>query len=107
MVALASCAVVPGDGGDDLKLTGRLTLARLGDLPQVLDKLAPVRRIDLSAIERIDTVGAWLVLRTANAHDAAITGASDDAARLIDAVRRSQEAPSATWVKARPLRYAN
>jgi phospholipid/cholesterol/gamma-HCH transport system permease protein len=94
MVARASYAVVPGDGGDDLTLTGRLTLARLGDLPQALENLAPVRSIDLTAVERMDTVGAWLVLRTARAHDAAIVGARGDAVRLLDAVRRSQQEPA-------------
>lgn len=93
MMALAGYAIVPGEQGDELRLTGRLTLARLGDLPNFLDTVGPIARIDLSAIERIDTVGAWLVLRTAAAHDAAVTGASNDAQRLLDAVRRSQEAP--------------
>ena len=93
MMVLASHAIVPGDGGDELRLAGRLTLARLGDLPHVLGAIGPIARIDLSAVERIDTVGAWLVLRTAAAHDAAVTGASSDAQRLLDAVRRSQQEP--------------
>ena len=94
MVANASHAIVPGDGGDVLKLAGRLTLARLDDLPHQLDALGPVAQIDLSGIERIDTVGAWLVLRVAHANDAAIVGASDDAERLLSAVRRSQAEPA-------------
>jgi phospholipid/cholesterol/gamma-HCH transport system permease protein len=98
MMALASHAIVPGDGGDELRLEGRLTLARLGALPNTLGALGPVVRIDLSGIERIDTVGAWLVLRTAAAHGAQITGANSDAARLLDAVRRSQEEPAAEHV---------
>lgn len=98
MMALASHAIVPGDGGDELRLEGRLTLARLGDLPHILERLGPISRIDLSGIERIDTVGAWLVLRTAAARDAEVTGASSDAKRLLDAVRRSQEEPAAEQV---------
>lgn len=96
MVATASHAIVPGDGGDVLKLAGRLTLARLDDLPHQLDSLGPVAQIDLSNIERIDTVGAWLVLRVARTHDAAIVGASADAERLLEAVRRSQTEPAET-----------
>jgi len=99
MVERASFAIVPGEGGDDLRLAGRLTLARLGELPQQLEAISAVRRIDLSAIERIDTVGAWLVLRTAAAHGAVITGDSGDAKRLLDAVRRSQESPPAEPVR--------
>ena len=93
MMALAGYAIVPGEQGNELRLTGRLTLARLGDLPHVLGAIGPIARIDLSAIERIDTVGAWLVLRTAAAHGASVSGASSDAQRLLDAVRRSQEEP--------------
>ena len=95
MLALASHAIVPGDGGDELRLSGRLTLARLGELPHILENVGPIARIDLSGIERIDTVGAWLVLRTAGAHGAHVTGASKDAQRLLDAVRRSQQEPAA------------
>ncbi|MDX2209896.1 MAG: ABC transporter permease [Sphingopyxis sp.] len=95
MLALASHAIVPGDGGDELRLAGRLTLARLGELPQILESVGPIARIDLSGIERIDTVGAWLVLRTADVHGAQIAGASRDAQRLLDAVRRSRQEPAA------------
>lgn len=101
---MASHAVEPGDGGDTLRLTGRLTLARLGDLPHILDALGPVASIDLSGVERIDTVGAWLVLRVAEAKSAAIIGASRDASRLIDAVRQSQTEPAAEM--ARPSAWA-
>ncbi|NJS14849.1 MAG: ABC transporter permease [Sphingopyxis sp.] len=89
----------PRRRGDHLQLAGRLTLARLGDVPQVLEALAPVRQIDLSGVERIDTVGAWLVLRTARAHGATISGASTDANRLLEAVRRSQEEPAVEAVR--------
>lgn len=95
MLATASHAIHPGDGGDVLKLAGRLTLARLGDLPHVLETIGPVARIDLSDVERMDTVGAWLVLRTARAQDAVISGASPDAERLLTAVRQSQAEPPA------------
>lgn len=93
MVQYARHAIIPGDGGDVLKLAGRLTLARLDDLPQLLESIGPVRAIDLSGVERMDTVGAWLVLRVARAQDAAISGASPDAERLLAAVRQSQNDP--------------
>ncbi len=99
MLARATHEVVAGDDGAILRLAGRLTLARLGDLPHALDALDDIAAIDLSAVERIDTVGAWLVLRVAEAQDAAICGASDDAIRLLDAVRRSQAEPPAPHVR--------
>lgn len=43
-------------------------------------------QIDLSQIDHIDTVGAWLVYRTARDHGAQIIGADSDAQRLIAAI---------------------
>jgi phospholipid/cholesterol/gamma-HCH transport system permease protein len=83
-----------------IRFSGRMTLARMGDLPKRLDALAvPPKQIDLSIIERIDTVGAWVVYKLALTHDAEIMGASEDAARLIQ-----QVASAGTDVKVRPDR---
>jgi phospholipid/cholesterol/gamma-HCH transport system permease protein len=75
-----------GAAGGTVAFTGCLTLPRLGDLPDRLRALGDVRAIDLSGVERIDTVGAWLVHRLALASNAPITGASTDATRLIEQV---------------------
>src|SRR3546814_9642137 len=72
-----------GADGAGVRFTGRLTLARLGDLPARLDALGPIAALDLSDIERIDPVGAWIVTRTSRAHDAKVIGASEDAHRLL------------------------
>src|SRR3546814_16485157 len=74
-----------GADGAGVRFTGRLTLARLGDLPARLDALGPIAALDLSDIERIDTVRAWIVSRTARAHDAKGIGASEAAQRLLNA----------------------
>lgn len=42
--------------------------------------------MDLSALDRIDTVGAWIVTRTVNEHGAKVIGASQEAQRLLDAL---------------------
>jgi phospholipid/cholesterol/gamma-HCH transport system permease protein len=74
-----------------LRFTGRLTLARLGDLPKRLEHLASIPTIiDLSEIERIDTVGAWIVQKLSTKYDASITGASDDTLHLLTQVKASQ-----------------
>ncbi|MGV1684172.1 MlaE family lipid ABC transporter permease subunit [Sphingopyxis sp. NJF-3] len=86
MAASADFETDEGADGVGVRFTGRLTLARLGDLPARLDALGPIRTLDLSGIERIDTVGAWIVTRTARAHDAKVTGASEDAQRLLKAL---------------------
>jgi phospholipid/cholesterol/gamma-HCH transport system permease protein len=68
-----------------LRFSGALTLARIGGIAQRLDGLAPPR-IDLSGIERMDTVGAWLVHRLARDHDASVVGANQDEMHLLEQV---------------------
>lgn len=75
------------DGGTILRLGGTLAISQIGDLDDRLRAIvAGVRQIDLSQIDHIDTVGAWLVYRTARDHGAQIVGADSDAQRLIAAV---------------------
>jgi phospholipid/cholesterol/gamma-HCH transport system permease protein len=82
-------------GGLAVALSGNLSLSSLGQLPQHLDGIAgPVKRIDLSAVNHIDTIGAWVVHRFAREHQAEIEGASEDARRLLDVVSRN-DAPCA------------
>ncbi len=74
-----------------LALSGGMTLARIGDLPDRLAKLeAPPTRIDLKAVDRVDTVGAWILHRLMQDSGAQISGASDDALRLIEHVRKGE-----------------
>lgn len=58
-------------------------------MPQRLAGEPPAIAIDLSDIERVDTVGAWLIHRTSRDTGAAIVHADDRAGRLIAAVARS------------------
>lgn len=84
MVAMMTETAAFSQQGDVLALQGRLTLAQLGDLPQQLANLsAPLRSIDLSAVARLDTIGALVVHQLATQHAATVTGASADNARLI------------------------
>lgn len=91
MVALADFNIDDGEGGATLRFTGRMTLARIGGLADRLDDVPPVKTLDLSDVERIDTVGAWIVARTAQRHGATIRGASAAATRLLDAVQAEGE----------------
>lgn len=75
------------DGAAVLRFSGSLILAQtaaLGSRLATLDR-AP-ERIDLSGVERIDTVGAWLVHRIARDSGATIDGAHEDAERLLEQV---------------------
>ena len=90
------------DDGDRkvLRFSGNLTLACLGDLP---DRLAAVPGdglvLDLTAVPRMDTVGAWLVHRLARDHQADVVGVDEDEAKLLEQVSQSDQP-----VKVRPDR---
>ena len=79
-----------GAKGTALRVTGRLTLSNLEDLPQRLDAFhGPIGQIDISAVERVDTVGAWILHQFSGRTGAQIVGASDEAKRLVALVSQA------------------
>ena len=74
--------------GGTLRFTRRPVAGAAGDLPDRLDavdgRCRPRRPV--SAVERIDTVGAWIVHRFAARHDAAVEGLDEDGQQLFDQV---------------------
>ena len=75
------------NGEGIIRFSGRLAIATISDLDDRLRALSePIKQIDLSQMDHIDTVGAWLIYRTAKEHGAEIIGADSDAKRLIEAV---------------------
>jgi phospholipid/cholesterol/gamma-HCH transport system permease protein len=75
------------NGTNTLRFSGMLAIASIGDIDNRLRNLSgSFSQIDLAGIEHIDTVGAWLIYRTARDHNADIVGADGDAQRLITAV---------------------
>ncbi len=92
------------DGGNQLRFSGTLAIAAIGDLDERLRAVsAAITKIDLADIEHIDTVGAWLIYRTARDHNAPIVGADKDAQRLISAVGGVDAQPPAVAPRANPL----
>ncbi len=84
-----------------LRFSGRLTIAGINDLPARLDQLngtAPLL-VDLSGVERMDTVGAWLIHRLERDRGAAVIGANEDQQSLLDQVGQADRP-----VKVRPDR---
>lgn len=84
------------DGTPVLRLTGDWTIATIGETDRRLSALtseasANVAAIDLAAIGHIDTVGAWLIHRTAQRCDAEIRNADADDSRLIATVGKSDQ----------------
>ena len=81
-----------------VRFSGALTLARIGDLPARLDALGQEpTSIDLSEVERMDTVGAWLIHRLARERDVSVAGASEDESHLLEQVAAADKP-----VKVRP-----
>jgi len=78
--------------GGTLRFTGDLSLARIGNLPERLNGYdGSVRRVDLSGVDRLDTIGAWLVHRFAARNDAAVEGLTDDQRHLMEQVERADQ----------------
>lgn len=87
----ADCTTLAEEGEATIALTGPLTVSCIGPLDRKLRALdGPVKRVDLSGVSVIDTVGAWTAWRVARDHDAEIVGASEQAERLIAAIRESK-----------------
>ncbi len=94
-VAMSFDADFTEDEGDEkrvLRFSGRLTTARLGDVPRRLERLdVSPSRADIADVDRIDTVGAWLLHKLNRDHGAEIVGGSDKADRLIKQVSIADE----------------
>lgn len=92
MSTVADLAEDTRDGERVIRLSGSLSVACLHDLPARLDQVTgPVAAIDISAVDHMDTIGAWTVHRTARRLDSGVTGGSQDAQRLIAAVGKLDE----------------
>jgi len=74
------------DSDGTLRFSGSLTLARLGDMSERLRTIDGVSRVDLSGIEHLDTVGAWVVHRFAKRHNAEVEGLDEDGSYLMEQV---------------------
>ena len=80
------------DGRCVLKLSGNLTILRVRKISEQLDAIeAEEIVVDLSGVERMDTVGAWLVHKLARDRGATIVGASEDQKLLIEHVTQADQ----------------
>jgi phospholipid/cholesterol/gamma-HCH transport system permease protein len=90
---------------DVLRLRGDVSLAKLGDLPERLGQHeGAVKTVDLSGVERIDTIGAWVVHRFARASHARIEGLSGDAQHLLEQVEAADQPVQMRPVATSPFR---
>jgi phospholipid/cholesterol/gamma-HCH transport system permease protein len=88
------------EGKVRIAFSGPMTVSSLGPAEQRLRGLdREIGVLDLSAVSEIDTVGAWLTWRISRDNSAEIHGASEQALRLIDAVKGSSGSPEAPPVR--------
>ena len=72
--------------GATYRVAGSLTITRAATTQREIDALPDPLTIDLSEIERMDTVGAWIVYRTVRDRHAQVIGASRDEVSLLKQV---------------------
>src|SRR6187200_1997668 len=86
----ADFTVQEAGGRTTIVLQGPLLVSSIGLLDRRLREYdEPVQFIDMSGAGAIDTVGAWTVWRFAEANKARITGASEQAEKLLKTVEDS------------------
>jgi phospholipid/cholesterol/gamma-HCH transport system permease protein len=75
-----------GGDGAVYRVAGSLTITRAATTQREIDALPDPLTIDLSLIDRMDTVGAWIVYRTVRDRHAKVVGASRDEVSLLKEV---------------------
>jgi phospholipid/cholesterol/gamma-HCH transport system permease protein len=96
----ADFAETDEDGKRILRFSGSLTIAHISSLEQRLEALEGTGFIlDIDDVKTMDTVGAWLVHRTARDHDGTISGGDSDQKALLNQVSQADQP-----VKMRPDR---
>ena len=69
-----------------MRIRGALTITRAASIAREIEAEPDPLVIDLSGVERMDTVGAWLVYRAVRDRKAKVTGASQQANSLLEQV---------------------
>ena len=69
-----------------MRIRGALTITRAASIQREIDSEPDPLTFDLSGVERMDTVGAWLVYRTVRDRGAKVTGASPETTSLLEQV---------------------
>lgn len=83
----ASVASGAATGGNEpFRIRGTLTITRAASIQREIDAEPDPLTIDLSGVERMDTVGAWLIYRTVRDRGAKVVGASPESQSLLDQV---------------------
>ena len=104
MIQPAELTTQEQDGGTLVRLSGNMAVSCLGGVPAQLDAIdGPVTAIDLSGVDHIDTIGAWVVHRFAERTGADVEGANEGAGRLIHAVTQFHDPVETRPQRVNPL----
>ena len=79
----------PADGRNRYECAGALTIVRAASTQREIDALEEPILIDVSQVDRIDTVGAWILYRTLRDRDAKLEGETDDIRALLKQVEEA------------------
>jgi phospholipid/cholesterol/gamma-HCH transport system permease protein len=85
-MGVASDTSGPPEGNKAFRCVGSLTIARAASTQRELAAAPDPLTIDLSGVEKMDTVGAWVIYRTVRDRRAEVVGASADVKGLLDQV---------------------
>ncbi|MEO8547992.1 MAG: ABC transporter permease, partial [Sphingomicrobium sp.] len=77
--------------GDTYRVAGALTITRAATTAREIDGLRDPLTIDLSQIERMDTVGAWIIHRAIRDRKAKVVGASPEETSLLEQVAEADK----------------
>ena len=97
---MAATAASNAEGGN-FRIRGSLTITRAASIQREIEAEADPLIIDLSGVERIDTVGAWLVHRTVRDRGAKVVGAKPEITNLLDQVAEADR-PARVYPEERP-----
>ena len=107
MSAASELIETQADGRRVLRFSGNLTLLRVRKLSEQLKEIEGNHlTVDLTEVDRMDTVGAWLVHKLERDHGAEIVGADEDQQTLIDHVARADQPMKVRREYEPPLRQA-
>jgi len=76
----------PHSDANIYRCVGSITIARAGSTQRELEAVPDPLTIDLSGVEKMDTVGAWLIYRTVRDRGATVINVSRDVCGLLDQV---------------------
>ncbi|MBA3511950.1 ABC transporter permease [Sphingomonas sp.] len=77
--------------GETYRIAGALTITRAATTAREIESLSDPLTIDLSKVEKMDTVGAWLVYRTVRDRGAKVVGATPEEQSLLEQVAEADK----------------